>query len=159
MRVGIGFDAHRFSGDPGPLVLGGVSIDHASGLAGHSDGDVVSHAVVDAVLGAVALGDIGMHFPSSDERWRDAPSRGFLEEAVRLAREAGYRLANVDVTVICEAPRLDPFRDVIGLSLAECLAVGARDVSVKATTTDEMGFTGRGEGIAAIAVALLESDS
>lgn len=152
MRVGIGFDAHRFA-DGRALVLGTIAIDHDRGLAGHSDGDVLSHAVVDAVLGAAGLGDVGLHFPSSDRRWKDAESLVFLHEAARLVRTAGYIIVNVDTTVVCESPVLAPYREKIQSALRD--AVGA-DVAVKATTTDSMGFTGRGEGIAALAVALLD---
>lgn len=151
MRVGIGFDAHRFA-EGRALVLGTIAVDHDRGLAGHSDGDVLAHAIVDAVLGAAALGDIGTHFPSSDVRWKDADSVVFLQHAARAAAEAGYRIANVDATVICELPRLEPYRDKMESALAA--AIGA-PVGVKATTTDTMGFTGRGEGVASVAVALL----
>jgi len=153
-RVGIGFDAHRFTPDR-PLVLGTVRIDHPEGLAGHSDGDVLAHAIVDALLGAAGLGDIGTHFPSSDSRWKDAESGLFLRHAASAAREAGYRITGVDATVVCEAPRIEPYRETIRDALRALL--GAEAVGVKATTTDGMGFTGRGEGIAALAVALLES--
>jgi 2-C-methyl-D-erythritol 4-phosphate cytidylyltransferase/2-C-methyl-D-erythritol 2,4-cyclodiphosphate synthase len=152
MRVGIGFDAHRFSGDR-PLVLGTIAIEHDRGLAGHSDGDVLTHAVVDAILGAAGLGDIGTHFPSSDARWEGADSAIFLERAVAGARESGLLVASVDATVICEAPRLDGYREKIRASLSTLTGTAA--VGVKGTTSDTMGFTGRGEGIAAIAVALL----
>jgi 2-C-methyl-D-erythritol 2,4-cyclodiphosphate synthase len=154
--VGLGFDAHRFASGR-PLVLGGVHVDHPSGLAGHSDGDVVSHAVVDAVLGAAGLGDIGAHFPSSEERWRDAGSDIFLERTRALIEGAGLRLANVDVVVVCEAPAIAPYREKMQAAIASALGVEVPRVSVKGTTTDTMGFTGRGEGIAAMAVALLES--
>lgn len=152
MRVGIGFDAHRFSDDR-PLLLGTIHVDHDRGLAGHSDGDVLTHAVVDAVLGAAGLGDIGTHFPSSDARWEGADSAIFLERAVAAAHEAGLVVASVDATVICEAPRLDAYREKIRAALSSLTGTAA--VGVKGTTTDTMGFTGRGEGIAAVAVALL----
>ena len=155
LRIGLGFDAHRFA--PGlPLVLGTVAIDHPDGLAGHSDGDVLAHAVVDAVLGAAGLGDIGTHFPSSDPAWEGADSSIFLSRANARVAAEGFVVVNIDATVICEAPRLHPYREKISAALASLLGGGA--VSVKATTTDRMGFAGRGEGIAAIAVALLESD-
>jgi len=150
-RAGIGFDAHRFASGR-PLMLGTIEVDHPQGLAGHSDGDVLAHAIVDAILGAAGLGDIGALFPSSDERWDGAASATFLERALEEATVAGFHVVNVDVTVICEAPRLDVYREKIQAALTT--AVGA-PVSVKATTTDTMGFTGRGEGIAAIAVAML----
>jgi 2-C-methyl-D-erythritol 2,4-cyclodiphosphate synthase len=151
-RIGVGFDAHRFA--PGrPLMLGTVALDHPQGLAGHSDGDVLTHAVVDAILGAAGLGDIGTHFPSDDPAIAGAASSVFLERAIALARSARYRVLNVDATIVCEAPRIDPWREKIAAALS---AWGIPAVSVKATTSDGMGFTGRGEGIAAFAVALLE---
>lgn len=155
MRIGIGSDAHRFA-DGRPLVLGCVLVDHPTGLAGHSDGDVLSHAVVDAVLGAAGLGDIGTHFPSSDERWRDASSDVFLEQVRSLVEGAGYRVANVDAVVVCEFPQIAPYREKMQAALASALGVDPAAVSVKGTTTDTMGFTGRGEGIAALAAVLLE---
>lgn len=155
MRIGVGFDAHPFETGR-PLVLGGVEISHPSGLAGHSDGDVLAHAVVDAVLGAAGLGDIGSHFPDTHERWRGASSLGFVEHAVSLLASAGLRVANVDATVVCETPRIASVRDGIIERLSSALGVAAAQVSVKGTTTDRMGFTGRGEGIAAVAVALVE---
>jgi 2-C-methyl-D-erythritol 2,4-cyclodiphosphate synthase len=154
IRVGLGFDAHRFA-EGRALMLGTIVVDHPSGLAGHSDGDVLTHAVVDAVLGAAGLGDIGIHFPSSDARWVDADSVIFLSHAVAAATSAGYRVVNIDATVVCESPRIEPYREKIEAALTA--AVGSGSVSVKATTTDGMGFTGRGDGIAALAVALLES--
>ncbi|MGH2785215.1 MAG: 2-C-methyl-D-erythritol 2,4-cyclodiphosphate synthase [Actinomycetota bacterium] len=152
MRVGIGFDAHRFETGR-PLVLGTIAIDHDRGLAGHSDGDVLTHAIVDAILGAAGLGDIGAHFPSSEERWKDADSAVFLEGAVAAAHQAGLVVASVDATVICETPRLDSYREKIRAALSTLAGTAA--LGVKGTTTDTMGFTGRGEGIAALAVALL----
>lgn len=157
MRVGLGFDAHPF--EPGrTLFLGGVAIEHDRGLAGHSDGDVLAHAIVDAVLGAVGLGDIGEHFPSTDERWKDAPSLQFVAAAAASVRAAGFRVENLDATVICEEPRLGPHREEMEARLAQALGVSRNQVHVKATTTDGMGFTGRREGVAAIAVALLTTD-
>ena len=153
-RIGLGFDAHRFERGRA-LLLGTIPVDHPSGLAGHSDGDVLTHAIVDAVLGAAGLGDIGAHFPSEDAKWENADSAIFLSHAVAAAASAGYRVVNVDATLICEEPRLAGYREKIEAALAA--AIGAGVVSVKATTTDGMGFTGRGEGIAAIAVALLET--
>ncbi len=151
MPVGIGFDAHRFT-EGRALVLGTIAVEHDRGLAGHSDGDVLSHAIVDAILGAAGLGDIGTHFPSSDERWKDADSAIFLQHAANAVRAAGWEIANVDATVICELPRLEPYRDKMQSALTD--AIGAA-VGVKATTTDTMGFAGRREGIATLAVALL----
>jgi len=151
-RAGIGFDAHRFA-EGRALMLGTVAVDHPQGLAGHSDGDVLTHAIVDAILGAAGLGDIGSHFPADDPALAGAPSAMFLEHAVTAAGAAGYRIDNIDATVVCEVPRLEPWRDKITAALIAASGVGR--IGVKATTTDGMGFTGRGEGIAAFAVALL----
>lgn len=156
VRTGIGYDAHRFVAGR-RLVLGGVEIPHPSGLAGHSDADVLVHAIVDALLGAAALGDIGYHFPPSDATWRDAESRVFLTHAVRLVAEAGFAIANVDATIVAEAPRLGPHVPAMRRSIAATLGVAEQAVSVKATTNEGMGFIGRGEGIAALAVATLQS--
>jgi 2-C-methyl-D-erythritol 2,4-cyclodiphosphate synthase len=153
-RVGIGVDAHALE-DGVPLVLGGVALDHPRGLAGHSDGDVLAHALIDAVLGAAGLGDIGALFPSGDERFRGASSLDLLREAYRQVREAGYRLVNADCVLVGEEPRLAPHRDAMRQALTD--AIGEGDVNVRATTTDHLGFTGRGEGLAAHAVALLET--
>jgi 2-C-methyl-D-erythritol 4-phosphate cytidylyltransferase/2-C-methyl-D-erythritol 2,4-cyclodiphosphate synthase len=153
-RTGTGFDVHRLARGE-ELWLCGVKIDHPYGLAGHSDADVAIHALVDAILGAAAAGDIGQHFPPSDPRWRGASSDRFLAHAVSLASEAGYAIGNVDVTLICEAPRIGPYRDAMRARLAELLGIGLESVSVKATTTEKLGFAGRGEGIAAQAVATL----
>jgi 2-C-methyl-D-erythritol 2,4-cyclodiphosphate synthase len=153
LRVGMGVDAHAFA-EGVPLVLGGVRLDHPRGLAGHSDGDVVAHALVDAVLGAAGLGDIGSLFPSDDERLRGADSVELLREAHRRAREAGWVLVNADCVVVGEEPRIAPHREEMRRRLSE--AVGGGEVNVRATTTDRLGFTGRGEGLAAYAVALLE---
>ena len=147
MRVGIGYDSHRFGG-PGPLVLGGVEVAHA-GLEGHSDADVLTHAVIDALLGAAGLGDLGTHFPPSDERWRDAHSLDLLRTVLGMVEGA---VSNVDATVICERPALAEHRPKMELNLSEILGA---PVSVKATTNEGMGFTGRGEGIACMAVVLL----
>lgn len=149
MRVGIGYDSHRFAAGR-RLVLGGVEIEHDAGLAGHSDADVITHAVIDALLGAAGLGDLGTHFPPDDEAWRDADSLDLLRTVVGMLDAP---VANVDATVICEAPKLGAHRAEIEHNLRE--AIGA-PASVKATTNEGMGFTGRGEGIACIAVALLE---
>ena len=157
MRNGIGYDIHPLVQQGRPLVLGGVLIEHTAGLAGDSDGDVLCHALIDALLGAAALGDIGHHFPPGDERYRDARSLDLLREAVALVTNAGYAIVNVDATVIAEAPRLSPHIDDIRASLAGALAVDATAVSVKATTADGLGALGRGEGIAALAIALLDS--
>jgi 2-C-methyl-D-erythritol 4-phosphate cytidylyltransferase/2-C-methyl-D-erythritol 2,4-cyclodiphosphate synthase len=151
-RVGTGYDVHRLA-DGEALWLCGVKIEHAQGLAGHSDADVAIHAVVDALLGAVAAGDIGQHFPPSDAQWRGASSDRFLIHAMQLVREAGYRLGQIDLTLICEAPRIGPHRQAMRQRLAEIMSVDIAAVSVKATTTEKLGFTGRSEGIAAQAVA------
>lgn len=152
MRIGSGYDVHRLA-DGEELWLCGVRIEHSQGLAGHSDADVAIHALVDALLGAVAAGDIGQHFPPSDPQWRGAASDRFLAHAVALVREAGYAVGQVDVTLICEAPRIGPHRDAMRTSLARIMDVDIGAVSVKATTTEKLGFTGRSEGIAAQAVA------
>lgn len=157
IRIGTGYDVHRLA--PGEeLWLCGVKIEHSHGLAGHSDADVAIHAVVDAVLGAIAQGDIGSHFPPSDPQWKGASSDRFLIHAVALARQAGYRIGNVDLTLICEAPRIGPHREAMRARLAELLEASIDQVSVKATTTEKLGFTGRSEGIAAQAAATLVRD-
>jgi 2-C-methyl-D-erythritol 4-phosphate cytidylyltransferase / 2-C-methyl-D-erythritol 2,4-cyclodiphosphate synthase len=153
-RTGTGFDVHRLAQGE-ELWLCGVRVAHDRGLAGHSDADVALHAVVDAILGAAGAGDIGQHFPPSDPRWRGAPSSRFVEHAVALAREAGYAVGNIDVTIVCEAPKIGPHRDAMRARLAELLGTRIGAVNVKATTTERLGFTGRGEGIAAQASALL----
>jgi 2-C-methyl-D-erythritol 2,4-cyclodiphosphate synthase len=152
-RVGIGVDAHALA-DGVPLVLGGVRFDHPRGLAGHSDGDVLAHALVDAVLGAAGLGDIGSLFPSGDDRFEGADSLELLREAYRQVREAGYRLVNADCVLVGEEPRIASRRDEMRRRLSAALDGG--EVNVRATTTDRLGFTGRAEGLAAHAVALLE---
>jgi len=154
MRVGHGFDVHAFD-DHRRLVLGGVTIPDAPGLAGHSDADVVSHAVADALLGAASLGDLGTHFPP-DERWRDTSSIELLRETAALLSKAGFRIVNIDVTVIAERPRLATHRGAMTATIADALSVHENLLSIKATTADGLGFTGRGEGIAATAVALIE---
>jgi 2-C-methyl-D-erythritol 2,4-cyclodiphosphate synthase len=153
VRVGIGVDAHALA-DGVPLVLGGVEVDHPRGLAGHSDGDVLAHALIDALLGAAGLGDIGSLFPSGDERYRGASSLDLLRDAYARVREAGFRLVNADCVLVGEEPRIGPHREEMRRRLAA--AVGEGEVNVRATTTDGLGFTGRGEGLAAHAVALLE---
>ena len=153
-RSGTGFDVHRLAAGE-ELWLCGVKIEHSRGLVGHSDADVALHAVTDAVLGAIAAGDIGEHFPPSDPRWRGAASHAFLAHAVALARERGYAVGNVDLTIVCEAPRIGPHRPAMRAALAAVLGTGIDAVSVKATTTERLGFTGRGEGIAAQAIATL----
>lgn len=157
LRVGTGFDVHRLA-EGEEMWLCGVRIDHTHGLAGHSDADVAIHALVDAILGAIGDGDIGSHFPPSDPQWRGASSDRFLVHAVGLAAAQGYRIGNVDVTIICEAPKVGPHRQAMREKLAELLEAPLTAVSVKATTTERLGFTGRGEGVAAQAVATLLRD-
>ena len=154
-RIGNGFDVHAF-GTGDHVTLGGVRIPHVRGLVAHSDGDVVIHALCDAIFGALALGDIGRHFPPSDERWRDADSRRFLRHAALLMTQHGYALGNADITVICESPKIGPHAQAMRENLAADLECDLGRVSVKATTTEKLGFAGRGEGIAAQACVLLE---
>jgi 2-C-methyl-D-erythritol 2,4-cyclodiphosphate synthase len=155
MRIGNGFDAHAFA-DGRRLVLGGVEIAHPRGLAGHSDADVLLHAVIDALLGAAALGDIGALFPSSDPQWAGASSLDLLGRALEVVRAHGHAIVNVDCTVIAQEPKLAPHIQAMRQAIAAALAADVPQVSVKATTSDGMGFTGRGEGIAAFATVLLE---
>lgn len=158
IRCGTGFDVHRLvAGEQ--LWLCGIHIPHDKGLAGHSDADVAMHALTDAILGALALGDIGDHFPPSDPQWRGASSDRFLAHAMKLARKMGYELANADVTIICEAPRIGPHRAQMRARLAEIITTDIDRISVKATTTEMLGFTGRGEGIAAQAIATFEKSN
>lgn len=154
VRIGQGFDVHAF-GEGDHVMLGGVRVAHDRGIVAHSDGDVVLHALCDAILGAAALGDIGRHFPPSDPQWKGADSRAFLRHCDRLVRELGWRVGNVDVTVICERPKVGPHAEAMRRLIAQDLGIGIDAVSVKATTTEKLGFTGRGEGIAAQAVCLL----
>jgi 2-C-methyl-D-erythritol 2,4-cyclodiphosphate synthase len=153
-RVGLGVDAHAFADDI-PLVLGGVELESPRGLAGHSDGDVVAHALIDAILGAAGLGDIGSLFPSEDARWEGAKSVELLRQAFDAVRAGGWELVNADCVLIGEQPRIAPHRDRMRAELAAVLRVAPDRVNVRATTTDELGFAGRGEGLAAQAVALL----
>ena len=152
-RTGIGYDSHRFA-EGRPLVLGGVEIPGAErGLAGHSDADALTHAVIDALLGAAGLGDIGLHFPDTDERWRDADSIALLREVCGFLGDHGWAVLHVDSTVVCEAPRLAGHRDAMRARLAEAVGIAPLDVNVKFTTNEGMGFAGRGEGLAALATA------
>jgi 2-C-methyl-D-erythritol 4-phosphate cytidylyltransferase/2-C-methyl-D-erythritol 2,4-cyclodiphosphate synthase len=151
-RTGMGFDAHAFGGE-GPIILGGVEVPHSRGLAGHSDADVILHAITDALLGAAGLGDIGEHFPPSDPRWKGADSSIFLAHAVALLGEKGGLIDHIDCTVIAEAPKVGPYRAAMRVRIAEIARLSVDQVSVKATTTEGLGFTGRGEGIAAQAIA------
>jgi 2-C-methyl-D-erythritol 2,4-cyclodiphosphate synthase len=155
-RAGIGYDSHRFE-EGRRLVLGGVEVpDAARGLAGHSDADAVTHALIDALLGAAGLGDIGQHYPDSDERWRDADSVALLAEVSEFLSEHGWTVRHMDVTVICEEPKLGPHRDAMRARLAEAVGLPPLEVNVKFTSNEGMGFVGRGEGIAALAIATVE---
>ncbi|TDX25327.1 2-C-methyl-D-erythritol 2,4-cyclodiphosphate synthase [Modicisalibacter xianhensis] len=158
LRIGHGFDVHRF-GDGDHVMIGGVRIDYERGVIAHSDGDVLLHALSDALLGACALGDIGHHFPDTNARWAGADSRALLRHVVRLVAEQGYRIGNVDATVIAQAPKLAPHIAAMRAVIAEDLGVELGAVNVKATTSERLGFTGRGEGIAAEAVALLAASN
>ena len=155
MRIGNGFDVHAF-GEGDHVTLGGVRVPHTHGVIAHSDGDVVIHALCDAIFGALALGDIGVHFPPSDERWRNADSRQFLRHAATLMAQHGYALGNADITVIGERPKISPHAQAMRECLAADLDSDVGRISVKATTTEKLGFTGRSEGIAAQATVLLE---
>jgi 2-C-methyl-D-erythritol 4-phosphate cytidylyltransferase / 2-C-methyl-D-erythritol 2,4-cyclodiphosphate synthase len=155
-RTGIGFDVHAFAGE-GPITIGGIKVPHSRGLAGHSDADVLLHAITDALLGAAGLGDIGEHFPPSDRRWKDADSSRFLGHAVELLREKGGTIDHIDCTVIAEAPKVGPHRQAMRKRIAEIAGLSVDQVSVKATTTEGLGFTGRREGIAAQAVASIRT--
>jgi 2-C-methyl-D-erythritol 2,4-cyclodiphosphate synthase len=155
MRAGLGYDVHPFQ-DGKRLVLGGVVFEGERGLSGHSDGDALTHALIDALLGAAALGDIGTHFPSSDQRWRDADSIDLLKQVTKVVVAAGYSIINVDMTVIAERPRVAPRVRDMRTRLSMALGIDVGQVSVKATTTDGLGTLGRGEGIAAQAIALIE---
>jgi 2-C-methyl-D-erythritol 2,4-cyclodiphosphate synthase len=154
MRIGLGYDSHRFAKGR-RLILGGIEIEHAVGLMGHSDADAIAHALTDALLGACGMGDIGEHFPPSDERWRDADSIELLRHAVNLAAEQNYQIVNADITVVCESPRIAPHVPAMRGRLADALQIAPRLVSVKGKTNEGMGWIGRGEGIAAMAVVLV----
>lgn len=157
MRVGLGIDAHSFTAGR-PLILGGVKIDHSLGLAGHSDADVLTHAVADSLLGAAGLEDIGYYFPDTDPASKGISSLEILKKTVELITAEGCRISNVDAVLVLQEPRLAPYRSRIRESLAQAMGINAADVSLRATTTEKMGFTGRGEGIAALAVSLLECE-
>lgn len=154
MRIGQGIDVHPFDAAR-PLILGGVRISDTGGLSGHSDADAVLHAITDAILGAAGAGDIGHYFPSSDERWRNADSARFVHEAVRILDDMNAAIANVDVTIIAQQPKLAPHRDAMVASVARLLQLPEGHVNVKATTTDHLGFIGRAEGICAMAIVLV----
>ncbi len=154
VRVGIGFDVHRFD-ESRPLVIGGVTVPGGPGLAGHSDADVLAHAVADAMLGAANLGDLGSHFPDADPRWRDASSIDLIRRVSEMVNERGLTVASIDASLLLEAPKIAPYRDEMRWNLADALGVDVDRVSVKATTTEGLGTVGRGEGAACMAVALL----
>ena len=155
IRIGFGYDVHTFASGR-PLILGGITIPFERGLSGHSDADTVIHAIVDALLGAAALGDIGQHFPSTDERWKNQPSSVFLDHTYELLYQEHYVISNIDATIVAEQPKLAPHIQAMRTHLAEHLHLSREQVSVKATTTDGLGFAGREEGIACYAVVLLE---
>ena len=154
IRIGQGYDVHAF-GEGDHLMIGGVRVPHEHGVLAHRDGDVVLHALCDAMLGALALGDIGTHFPPSDARWKGADSRVFLRHCDALLRERGWQVGNADVTVVCERPKIGPHAQAMRAQIAADLGIEVEQVSVKATTSERLGFTGRGEGIAALAACLL----
>ncbi|MFW5431223.1 MAG: 2-C-methyl-D-erythritol 2,4-cyclodiphosphate synthase [Methylophilaceae bacterium] len=154
MRIGHGFDVHRLV-EGRKCIIGGVEITHDKGLDGHSDADVLLHAICDALLGAAALGDIGKHFPPTDDRYKGADSRTLLRHVIGLLAERSYKVGNIDATVICEAPRLSAYTEKMQANIAQDCAVGIDQINIKATTTEKLGYTGRGEGIAAEAVCLL----
>lgn len=154
IRIGHGFDVHAFGQDR-PLIIAGVEVPYHTGFIAHSDGDVALHALTDALLGALALGDIGKLFPDTDMQFKDIDSRILLREAVKLMQQQGYQIGNVDLTIIAQAPKMRPYIDAMRAVIAEDLACNINQVNVKATTTEKLGFTGRGEGIACEAVALL----
>lgn len=154
IRIGHGFDVHKFGGE-GPVIIGGVAIPYEQGLIAHSDGDVALHALSDALLGAIAAGDIGRHFPDTDDKWKGADSRELLKDVYRRVKEQGYRLGNADVTIIAQAPKMAPYIEAMCAAIAEDLETDINNINVKATTTERLGFTGRKEGIATEAVVLL----
>ncbi|MGL6258504.1 2-C-methyl-D-erythritol 2,4-cyclodiphosphate synthase [Vibrio sp. WXL103] len=154
MRIGHGFDVHKFGGE-GPVIIGGVAIPYEQGLIAHSDGDVALHALCDALLGAIAAGDIGRHFPDTDDKWKGANSRDLLKDVYQRVKAQGYQLGNADVTIMAQAPKMAPHIDDMCQAIAEDLETDVSNINVKATTTERLGFTGRKEGIATEAVVLL----
>ncbi|MBW8189593.1 2-C-methyl-D-erythritol 2,4-cyclodiphosphate synthase [Neiella marina] len=155
IRIGHGFDVHKFGGE-GPVIIGGVAIDYEQGLLAHSDGDVLLHAISDAILGAMALGDIGHHFPDTDDQFKGADSRELLRQCFAQAEQSGYVIGNLDATIIAQAPKMAPHIKQMKQHLSEDLKCGLNQVNVKATTTEKLGYTGRKEGISAHAVVLLQ---
>ncbi len=155
LRIGHGFDVHKFGGE-GPVIIGGVAIPYEQGLIAHSDGDVALHALCDALLGAIAAGDIGRHFPDTDDKWKGADSRELLKDVYRRVKQQGYVLGNADVTIIAQAPKMAPYIEQMCQAIADDLDVAVSQVNVKATTSERLGFTGRKEGIACEAVVLLQ---
>ncbi|MEZ8193321.1 MULTISPECIES: 2-C-methyl-D-erythritol 2,4-cyclodiphosphate synthase [Vibrio] len=154
IRIGHGFDVHKFGGE-GPVIIGGVSIPYEQGLIAHSDGDVALHALSDALLGAIAAGDIGRHFPDTDDKWKGANSRELLKDVYRRVQECGYVLGNADITIIAQAPKMAPYIESMCQAIAEDLQTELQNINVKATTTERLGFTGRKEGIACEAVVVI----
>ncbi len=154
IRIGHGFDVHKFGGE-GPVIIGGVAVPYEQGLIAHSDGDVALHALTDALLGAIAAGDIGRHFPDTDDKWKGADSRELLKDVYKRVKGLGYRLGNADVTIMAQAPKMAPHIDAMCAAIAQDLETELSNVNVKATTTERLGFTGRKEGIACEAVVLL----
>ncbi|MCF7481441.1 2-C-methyl-D-erythritol 2,4-cyclodiphosphate synthase [Vibrio sp. J1-1] len=154
IRIGHGFDVHKFGGE-GPVIIGGVSVPYEQGLIAHSDGDVALHALSDALLGAIAAGDIGRHFPDTDDKWKGADSRELLKDVYRRVKEQGYRLGNADITIMAQAPKMAPHIEAMCAAIAQDLETDISNINVKATTTERLGFTGRKEGIATEAVVLL----
>ncbi|NIY93082.1 2-C-methyl-D-erythritol 2,4-cyclodiphosphate synthase [Vibrio diazotrophicus] len=154
IRIGHGFDVHKFGGE-GPVIIGGVAVPYEQGLIAHSDGDVALHALCDALLGAIAAGDIGKHFPDTDVKWKGADSRELLKDVYRRVKESGYRLGNADVTIIAQAPKMAPHIEAMCAAIAQDLETDIGNINVKATTSERLGFTGRKEGIACESVVLL----
>nr|WP_319555233.1 2-C-methyl-D-erythritol 2,4-cyclodiphosphate synthase [uncultured Vibrio sp.] len=154
IRIGHGFDVHKFGGE-GPVIIGGVSVPYEQGLIAHSDGDVALHALSDALLGAIAAGDIGRHFPDTDDKWKGADSRELLKDVYRRVKEQGYRLGNADITIMAQVPKMAPHIEAMCEAIAQDLETDIGNINVKATTTERLGFTGRKEGIATEAVVLL----
>lgn len=158
IRIGHGFDVHKFGGD-GPVIIGGVAIPYQSGLVAHSDGDVALHAVCDALLGAIAAGDIGHHFPDTDDKWKGANSRDLLKDVYRRVKSEGYCLGNLDITILAQSPKMAPHIDAMRQAIAQDLETDISSINVKATTTERLGFTGRKEGIAVEAVVLIQKNN